>query len=197
MCLEILTKGRSPLLSVKISLFDVFKQLLTLHKLTPTSDATSFVFACKCRLLMNFALRFGPNCRAWSGSNRLTLKIILSKKLILRKKISSRQTSMQNYPSMQKFCNWHPLFDCDHSGTLWDATRITSYTHSSEGWIFHFVYLNVDFVRLQVSMPRPDHNERWMSMLIKISPLAHEIAVYLSHLRNASNKRPCWRIQRG
>ena len=41
MCLEILTQGRSPLLSVKISLFDVFKQLLTLHKLTPTSDATS------------------------------------------------------------------------------------------------------------------------------------------------------------
>ena len=40
-CLEILTQGRSPLLSVKISLFDVFKQLLTLHKLTPTSDATS------------------------------------------------------------------------------------------------------------------------------------------------------------
>ena len=29
------------LLSMKISLFDVFKQLLTLHKLTPTSDATS------------------------------------------------------------------------------------------------------------------------------------------------------------
>ena len=32
---------------MKISLFDVFKQLLTLHKLTPTSDATSllsFVF---------------------------------------------------------------------------------------------------------------------------------------------------------
>ena len=26
---------------MKISLFDVFKQLLTLHKLTPTSDATS------------------------------------------------------------------------------------------------------------------------------------------------------------
>ena len=41
MCLEISTQGRSPLLSVKISLFDVFKQLLTLHKLTPTSDATS------------------------------------------------------------------------------------------------------------------------------------------------------------
>ena len=41
MCLEILTQGKSPLLSVKISLFDVFKQLLTLHKLTPTSDATS------------------------------------------------------------------------------------------------------------------------------------------------------------
>ena len=41
MCLEILTQGRSPLLSVKTSLFDVFKQLLTLHKLTPTSDATS------------------------------------------------------------------------------------------------------------------------------------------------------------
>ena len=39
-CLEILTKGRSPLLS----LFDVFKQLLTLHKLTPTSDATSIYF---------------------------------------------------------------------------------------------------------------------------------------------------------
>ena len=34
-------QGRSPLLSVKISFFDVFKQLLTLHKLTPTSDATS------------------------------------------------------------------------------------------------------------------------------------------------------------
>ena len=44
MCLEILTQGRSPLLSVKISLFDVFKQLLTLHKLTPTSDATSMYF---------------------------------------------------------------------------------------------------------------------------------------------------------
>ena len=41
MCLEILTQGRSPLLSVKISLFDVCKKLLTLHKLTPTSDATS------------------------------------------------------------------------------------------------------------------------------------------------------------
>ena len=41
-CLEILTQGRSPLLSVNISLFDVFKQLLTLHKLTPTSDATSY-----------------------------------------------------------------------------------------------------------------------------------------------------------
>ena len=36
-----LTQGRSPLLSVKISFFDVLKQLLTLHKLTPTSDATS------------------------------------------------------------------------------------------------------------------------------------------------------------
>ena len=47
-CLEILTQGRSPLLSVKISLFDVFKQILTLHKLTPTSDATSIgiLFAC-------------------------------------------------------------------------------------------------------------------------------------------------------
>ena len=44
MCLEILTQGRSPLLSVKISLLDVFKQLLTLHKLTPTSDATSSGF---------------------------------------------------------------------------------------------------------------------------------------------------------
>ena len=41
MCLKILTQGRSPLLSVKISLFGVFKQLLTLHKLTLTSDATS------------------------------------------------------------------------------------------------------------------------------------------------------------
>ena len=45
MCLEILTQGRSPLLSVKISLLDVFKQLLTLHKLTPTSDATSKHFS--------------------------------------------------------------------------------------------------------------------------------------------------------
>ena len=41
MCLEILTQGRSPLLSVRISLFDVFKPFLTLRKLTPTSDATS------------------------------------------------------------------------------------------------------------------------------------------------------------
>ena len=47
MCLEILTQGRSPLLSVKISLFDVFKQLLTLHKLTPISDATSYGDLCK------------------------------------------------------------------------------------------------------------------------------------------------------
>ena len=46
-CLEISTQGRSPLLSVKISLFDVFKQLLTLHKLTPTSDATSVHFTCR------------------------------------------------------------------------------------------------------------------------------------------------------
>ena len=41
--MKILMQGRSPLLSVKISLFDTFKQLLTLHKLTPTSDATSKV----------------------------------------------------------------------------------------------------------------------------------------------------------
>ena len=39
--LEILKQWRSPLLSVKTPLFDVFKQILTLHKLTPTSDATS------------------------------------------------------------------------------------------------------------------------------------------------------------
>ena len=40
-CLEILKQGRSPPLSVKPPLFDVFKELLTIHKLTPTSDATS------------------------------------------------------------------------------------------------------------------------------------------------------------
>ena len=62
MCLKILTQGRSPRLSVKISLFNVFIQLLTIHELTPTSDATSLCFCsvlcllCLCARLFNCAL---------------------------------------------------------------------------------------------------------------------------------------------
>ena len=43
MCLEKLTQGRPPPLSVKTPMFDVFKELMTLHKLTPTSDARDVI----------------------------------------------------------------------------------------------------------------------------------------------------------
>ena len=75
-CLEILTQGRSPPLSVKISLFDAFKQLLTLHKLTPTSDATSLLKmselisnAIKWRILSSLAKVFSTDnlCKHFSS----------------------------------------------------------------------------------------------------------------------------------